>query len=170
MMMICVFLVIVLIVENLFFIRIMRQSSNLLNRSNQMTEKFQIYFEVAVEWCIGNMRGKRASKWIQKNGYTDVAIYGMGVMGKMLFMELQDNQDIHVKYGLDRNKIQTDGICVYNLNEPVEEVDLIVVTAFTAYEEIKKEIEEKIEFPCKVISLLQLVEEMFIEEDGGTRF
>lgn len=165
-MMVCFFLVTVLIVENLFFIKILRQRSDLLNQSYRMTEKFQIYFEVTTEWCIGNMKGKRVSEWIQKNGYTDIAIYGMGALGKMLFMELQDNEDVHVKYGLDRSKIQTDGICVYNLNEPVEKVELIVVTAVTAYEEIKKEIEEKIEFSCRVISLVQLVEEMFTEGDG----
>ncbi len=166
MMIVCVLLAAALIVENIFFINILRRRSDLLNQSCRMAEKFQIYFDLAVEWCIGNMKGKRISTWILKNGYDDLAIYGMGPLGKMLLTELGDYQDIHVKYGIDRNKIQADGISVYNLDEPLEKVDLIVVTVVTSYEEIKKEIEEKTGFSCRIVSLLQLVEEMFLESDG----
>lgn len=162
---VCIILLAALIGENLIFIKILRQRSDLLNQSYRMTEKFQIYFDLTVDWCIGHMKGKRISEWILKNGYSDLAIYGMGPLGKMLFIELQDNQDIYVKYGLDRNKVQADGINIYNLDDQLEEVDLIVVTVVASYEAVKKEIEERVKFPCRVVSLLQLVEEMYIEGD-----
>lgn len=165
-MIVCFFLMALFIGENFVFFKILRQRRDLLSQSYRMTEKFQIYFELAVEWCIGNMKGKGISTWILKHGYSDLAVYGMGPLGKMLLTELQDHKDIHIKYGLDRNKIQTDIVSIYNLNEPLEKVDLIVVTVVTSYEEIKKEIEEKINFSCRIVSLLQLVEEMFIENNG----
>ena len=163
MIVICVILMVILVAENIIFIKMLRQRKELMKQSYRQTEKFRVFFELVAEWFTGEMSGKRISDWISARGYKTVAIYGMGTLGELTYLNLCKNKEICIKYGLDKNtSIKTTGMEIYNLDNCPEQVDLIIVTAVTAYEEIKKEISQKIGFECAIISLLQLVEEMYI--------
>lgn len=159
----CFFLILILILENFIFFSILRQRNGLIKQSYCQTEKFRIFFELLVEWFAGDMSGKNIGAWISENGYKTVAIYGMGALGELTYLNLCKYKEIYVKYGLDRNaSIKIAGLDIFNLNDSLEKVDLIIVTAVTAYEEIKKEINLKTDFECKIISLMQLIEEMYV--------
>lgn len=159
MIILCIFLIVILIVENVIFIKVLRQRNGLIKQSYRQTEKFSIFFELTVEWFTSYLSGRKISDWIVENGYKTVAIYGMGVLGELAYSNLCKENEICVKYGIDRRKsIKIDGLNTYSLDDKPERVDLIVVTAVTSYEEIKSEINKKIGFDCNVISLLQLIE------------
>lgn len=164
MMILCSCLITLLVVQNFLFIITLRKRGNLLKQSYHQSEKFRILFDLTVEWLSGNVTGKNISNWIIENGYNTMAIYGMGSLGEILFFSLCKNKNIHIKYGLDQKKsIKIEGLNIYSLEDQLEQVDLVVVTVVTLYEDIKNEISQKTDFPCKVISLLQLVEEMYIK-------
>lgn len=138
----------------------------MIERSYRQTEKFKIFFDLITVWFTGYMMDKNIANWVLENGYKTIAIYGMGALGELTYLNLRNNGMVRIKYGLDRRTdIKVNGLDVHNLNDNLECVDLIIVTAITSYEEIEKEIKERIEFECKIVSLRHLLEEMFIVGD-----
>lgn len=134
-----------------------------MEQGYRQAEKYRIFYELTYEWAYGAMAGKNIAGWIAKNGYRTVAIYGLGALGQMAYSDLCRCKDIRIKYGLDRrDNIGIRELKTYRIENCPEPVELIIVTAITSYEEIKAEIKEKLDFPCKLISLMQLVEEMYI--------
>ncbi len=161
---VCIILTAILIIETVVFVKVLRQRRELMKQSFRQTEKFRIFFELVVEWFTADMTGKAVSGWILRNGYKTVAIYGMGALGELTYLNLCKSKEICIKYGIDKNSsIKKSGLEIHNLKNCAEPVDLIIVTAVTAYEEIRKEINQKLGFECRIISLLQLIEDMYIE-------
>lgn len=137
--------------------------NSLMEQGYRQTEKYRIFYELIYEWMNGRIAGRNIADWVVKNGYQTIAIYGMGPLGQMLYLDLCECKDLQIKYGLDRrNDVGSERLNIYNIDSCPEPVELIIVTAVTAYEEIKAEISEKLDFSCKLISLMQLVEEMYI--------
>lgn len=111
----------------------------------------------------GVIAGRSIADWIIKNGYRTVAIYGMSESGQMVYWDLCKCRDLQVMYGLDRrSNIESKELKIYNIDSCLEPIELIIVIAVIAFEGIKSEISEKLDFSCKVISLMQLIEEMYI--------
>lgn len=165
-MIINILFLVIFITESYFLVRIIYQRNKLIERGYRQTEKFKIFFDLITEWFAGYMMDKNIVNWILGNGYKTIAIYGMSTLGELTYLNLRNNGAVYIKYGLDRRTdIKVNGLDVYNLNDNLECVDLIIVTAITSYEEIEKEIKERIEFECKIVSLRQLLEEMFIIGD-----
>lgn len=156
------FLLVIVIVENIIFLYILRQRKALLKQNYLYAEKLHIFFDLLSEWFVGKIKGKNIADWIIKNNYKRIAIYGMGSLGEVLYLDLCDNQNIHILYGLDRKEKKIKDLKIYSLADSLVPVDLIIVTAVTSYEEIKKEIAQRMGFSCKIISLAQLIEEMYI--------
>lgn len=130
----------------------------------QQIEKYRIFYELVCEWMKGFAVGKDITDWIEKRYHT-VAIYGMATLGKTVYLHLQKSKNIQVKYGVDkRDGLKIKGLAVYSVEKCPEPVDLIIVTAVMAYTEIKDALKRKLDFGCDVISLIQLIEEMYIED------
>lgn len=87
----------------------------------------------------------------ESHGYKKIAIYGMSYAGETLLNELKDS-GITVVYGIDKNaaSIYAD-IKILPKIDSLEEVDAIVVTAITFFDEIEKMLAE--ETDCPVVSL-----------------
>ncbi len=160
----CAFLIFFLIMENIFLYKIARRNRKMYEQGYHQIEKYRIFFDLTYGWLGGCITGSNIFDWIVEQGYQTVAVYGMGPLGELLYLNLCKCGNVKVKYGLDRKiRKPKNGLAIYDLNSQPETVDLIIVTAVMSYEEIKREIEGKAGFPCKVISLMQLVEEMYIE-------
>ncbi len=141
----------------------LHESNRMSHKSYQQVEKYQIFNDLICEWVKGDAEGTKITDWIEKREYRTVAIYGMGLLGETVYLSLQKCENIQIKYGLDkRNNVQIEGLNIYHIENCPEPVDLIIVTAVTAYEEIKDEIQNKLKFNCKVVSLARLIEEMYI--------
>ena len=82
----------------------------------------------------------------------------MGYVGEILNDEFRDS-NITVEYGIDKNadSIYAD-VDVISVNDPLMEVDAVVVTAITYFEEIEKELSEKIS--CPIISLEDILNQI----------
>lgn len=126
-------------------------AQNKTNYWQKSADKYHKLFIMMNHWVNCKQDNKSISNYLKENGYKDIAIYGVGCVGETLVEELKDS-DIHIAYGIDRsaNVIHTN-IDVYTLDEDLTCVDAIVVTAVTYYDEIKKELERKVN--CPIISL-----------------
>ena len=137
--------------------------NSLIEQGFRQTEKYRIFYELIYEWMNGNMTGRCISNWIVKNGYRSVAIYGMGPLGQMLYQDLCRCKDLQIKYGLDRRSdVESKELEIYDMDNCPEPVELIIVTAVVDFETIRSEISKKLDFSCRLISLMQLIEEMYI--------
>lgn len=160
---ICAGLILFIVIQDFILAAVIKRRENLIIQSFHQKEKYRIFFEMTSSWLKGLAAGKDITAWIEKKGYQRVAVYGMGDLGEITLAYLRKNSRIEVLYALDKKKnIQSNKIKIYSLDECLEPVDLIIVTAVMSFEEIKNEITEKTAFECPIMSLAQLLEEMYV--------
>lgn len=115
-------------------------------------------FKLMGRWVGVKQEGKSLASYFEWQGYRRVAIYGMGYVGETLLMELKGT-DVEVVYGIDKNAGEINlGLDIMTADDGLKEVDAIVVTAITYYEEIEQELSKKV--GCPIISLEDILYEM----------
>lgn len=133
-------------------------SDKTINEKTGKVDKFKNYYNMLNQWLMIKQEGKSLEKWFIENEYKTVAIYGMGEMGNRLYDELK-NTSIEVKYGIDKNAGSTySDLEVLSIDDCLEEVDVVIVTAIFAFDEIEEEIGDVILTP--IISLEDIIYEL----------
>lgn len=91
--------------------------------------------------------------------FRKVAVYGMGVYGKILCKLLSDI-NIKVLYAIDRNAgdIQQTEFKIYYPKDSFPDAEVVIVTAIFAFDEVKKKIQRKLE--CPIIRMDDLLEKL----------
>lgn len=98
-------------------------------------------------WLEMKLNGKSFDYYIAEKGYKEVAIYGMGILGKRLLDELM-NTNIHVKYAIDKKADAiSDMIDIKKPSDKLERVDAIIVSSVPFYDEICAELGKKLKIP-----------------------
>ena len=117
----------------------------------QMSDKHLTLFLLMNQWVKVKQEGKNLSSYFMANGYKKIAVYGMSYMGETLVEELKES-GVEVAYGIDKNadRIYAD-IDVVSINDELKEVDAVVITAVTFFDEISTQLREKVS--CPIISL-----------------
>lgn len=124
---------------------------NRLKRAEAASGKFLQYFHLMNQWVNVKQNGKNLSSYFEKNNYKKVAIYGMSHVGETLLHEL-NGTGIEVLYGIDKSACSAHiGINIVTPDEPLDEVDAIVVTAVNFYDEIVENLRGKVK--CPIISV-----------------
>lgn len=127
-------------------------------KAQNMSDKHLALFLMMNQWVKVKQEGKNLLTYFEKNGYKKIAIYGMSYAGETLIDELRD-ADITIAYGIDRNadSLYAD-IDIVSMDDDLDEVDAVVVTAITFFDEIEEQLSEKVE--CPIISLEDILYEM----------
>ncbi len=130
-----------------------------IKKKAEKVDKFKSYYNMLNQWLILKQEGKSLEKYFIDNGYKTIAIYGMGEMGNRLYEELK-NSNIEVLYTVDKNAAST--YAEVGVIDPEEDdfepVDVIIVTASYAFQEIEEILSSKIDFP--IISLEEVIYEI----------
>lgn len=119
-------------------------------------DKYIDHFQLLNHWLEVKNEGKSVAVYFEEMGYKHIAIYGMAELGNRLCEDLA-NSSIYIDYGIDRD------VCcciariaeVYSPEDELPEVDAIVVTPYSVFEEIKNDLEKRIK--CPIISLESVV-------------
>lgn len=108
------------------------------------------------QWMQLKNRGENLATKLVEEGYKKIAIYGMGCVGKLLVEELKGSE-VEIVYGIDQ---KADSIVVdmemYTLEEPLPEVDAVIVTVVYYFDTLEEKLWGHIK--CPVISLMELLE------------
>ncbi len=113
-------------------------------------------------WLENRNRGKTFVEYFHDYGYKNIAIYGAGDLGRLLYDEIKDS-DIQISYFVDRNGegiLENNRIKVITVDriKDMPLVDVIVITPVGNYAEISRALAvEKPELPT--ISLSEAVYE-----------
>ena len=121
-----------------------------------MSEKHLSLFLLMNQWVKVKQDGKNISSYFEKHGYKKIAIYGMSYVVETLVDELKDSS-IEIAYGIDQ-KEKFSYIDVISLDVPLPEVDVIVVTAITYFDEIRDNLSSKV--VCPIVSLEDILHEI----------
>jgi hypothetical protein len=129
-----------------------------LNKAWGYSEKHLALFKMMNQWVKVKQEGKNLASYFEKDGYKKIAVYGMSYAGERLVDELK-NTDIKVAYGIDKNaELLYVDVNVVTMDDDLEEVDAIVVTAITFFDEIEEKLSTKID--CPIISLEDVLYEV----------
>lgn len=127
-----------------------------LQISQWNVERFQNHYWLLNHWLELKNEGKSVASYFEDMGYSHIAIYGMAELGNRLMEELESST-VQVDYGIDREiacsiaRIDE----VYYPEDVLPETDVIVVTPYSVFEEIKTLLEKRVK--CPVISLEDVV-------------
>lgn len=118
-------------------------------------DKFKGYYNMLNQWLSLKNDGKSLVDYFIAHNYKNIAIYGMGEMGLRLMEELE-NSSINILYGIDKEASCTYAdFDVLYIDDDLKQVDVIVVTSIFAFEEIEKQLTDRISYP--IISLEEVV-------------
>lgn len=96
------------------------------------------------QWMKIKQMGKSVENFLLYNNYKTIAIYGMGYLGKSLYVELNDSE-INIAYIIDKNKKNIDvDVDVYGPEDILPKVDLVIVTSIAFMDEIVDDISGKV--------------------------
>jgi len=103
----------------------------------QKVDKFKQYYNLLNQWLSLKQQNKKMSDYLLKREINSIAIYGLGNIGELLHQELKET-NVEVAYAIDNcSDDMYSELKVYNLQDNLPEVDLIIVTAVFDYESIK---------------------------------
>ncbi len=124
---------------------------NKVKENQKKSDKHLALFLMMNQWVKVKQEGKNLASYFEQEGYKKIAIYGMHYAGETLAEELQGS-NVEIKYGIDKNadKIYADFFVVTPDSE-LEEVDAIVVTSITFFDEIEEALSAKVD--CPILSL-----------------
>lgn len=129
-----------------------------INERQQLSDKHLALFLMMNQWVKVKQEGKNLASYFEKNEFKKIAIYGMSYAGETLVDELQGTK-VQIAYGIDR---KADGmyanIDIVPLEGDLEEVDAIIVTAITFFDEIENTLADKVN--CPIISLEDVLYEV----------
>ena len=122
------------------------------------SDKHLALYKMMCQWVTVKQEGKKLEDYFEKNGYKRIAIYGMSFAGDTLIDELR-NSDVQVAYGIDKNASSIYAeIDVVTMEDDLDDVDAVVVTAITFFDEIAEALSEKMD--CPIISLEDVLYEV----------
>lgn len=106
------------------------------------------------KWVEALLEEKSISEYLSENGYSHVALYGMGRIGRHLSHEFSAS-NIHVDYVVDqvisKQTHYYDGVSCYSMENDLPYTDLIIVTVPSEAENIIKELRKKVCWQIKSI-------------------
>ncbi len=129
-----------------------------LEEERKLSNKHLEMFLMMNQWVKIIQKGKKIENYFKIRGYRRIAVYGLGYVGETLIEALKGTE-IEVSYGIDK-KIHKDilNINVLSVEDSLKEIDAVVVTAITFYEDIKFELCSKID--CPILSLEDILYEI----------
>lgn len=129
-----------------------------IDNSKKMENKYYTINLLFSQWILNQQNQKNIASYLKKNDFVNVAIYGMGDVGKVLLSELQKNE-IDVSYIIDRNvgEIFLE-IPVITPEDYLDDVDAIIVTPFMQFLAIKEILQKKVS--CPIISIADIVRDL----------
>lgn len=132
--------------------KVNQRDSKESNTIHTKAESYRQQCNILRRWLSLRFQNKSVCSYFVGNNYKRIVIYGLGVLGGLLADEMR-TYNLIITYGIDQDvhKGKKFDFPIYNLEDTLPEVDVIVVTVGYAYGDVKQKLEEKGNY--KVISL-----------------
>lgn len=133
-----------------------RRSRRKLQAVKAERDKLSDHYQLLNHWLEIKNEGKTIASYFEEMGYRHIAVYGMAELGNRLIEELE-NSSICIDYGIDRDVCCSIGRIaeIYFPEDELPQTDVIIVTPYSAFREIKIMLEERV--TCPIVSLEEVV-------------
>ncbi len=130
-----------------------------LIKEGDRAKRCNVNFRLSSKYLNMKQSNVSVADYLKKLDVKQVAIYGVGYLGKNLYLDLVE-AGINVSYVIDRNKDNWDQQCkIYFPEDKVPEIEMIIVTPVYDFDEIKNFLDTKIN--TQVISLEKIFDELY---------
>ncbi len=124
----------------------------------KLADKHLKMFQVMKLWVSTCQNKKCMEQYLADSGYHNIAIYGLSFIGEALYQELAGS-NIKISFGIDQSvKSKLHNLKVYHPSENLPEVDAVIVTAVTYFDDIEATLVSKMK--CPIISIEDVLLEM----------
>ncbi len=129
-----------------------------VQRQKGFADKHLALYLMMNQWVKVKQENKSIAAYLEQRGYKEVAIYGMNYVGETLLRELTGTE-VKVKYAIDKNADQRYAeVDVVSPEQILSDVDAVIVTAITFFDEIEEELSRKV--TCPILSLEDILYEV----------
>lgn len=118
-------------------------------------------YHILYKWMFCNMQGKTLDVLLKKQGISQIAIYGIGEMGGLIFESLK-NTDVAVSYFIDSYAVATHyGLESVEVLRPIDFVkkgyaELVIISLANIAESIKTDL-VNIGVSCPIASIEDII-------------
>lgn len=138
------------------------EAERILREKEEQVQTLRMHDKLLDDWMYLRDRKANLSRFFYKYGYRNVAIYGMGKLGRHLLYELSQG-GIKVIFGIDMNAGESvEEIEIYSPEQEMPDVDAVVITVTNQYAEISSML--RINMECPMITIEEIIEETIMEE------
>lgn len=136
---------------------------DMVNDRDQSMNRYMVYYNNLVQWISKINNGKTLNKWLGKQNYKNIIIYGAGQIGWIVYEQLREEKNINNILVCDSNKNSKifEGIDVIGLEE-LKNFDtkdyLVIVTPIHVGSVIKKALKK--EGISNTIAIDEIIREM----------
>ena len=124
----------------------------------KVIKKNEAILKMFNQWLILKQEGKSIATYLKENNFQKIAIYGMSYAGERLLDDLKETE-IEVAYAIDQNAERIfSEIEVRSLDDVLESVDAVIVTAIYYFDDIEEKLSNLVE--CPILSLEDIVYEI----------
>lgn len=117
--------------------------------------KFKQNYELLHRWMLLKEKSISLESYFLKYNYQNIAVYGLGLNGQHLCLELSQSK-IQIKYIIDSRKASLQAKePIYDLSDNLPVCDVVIITVINEYTEIANNLRKKIN--CPIISLSEVV-------------
>lgn len=136
----------------------MRLHQRSINRWKEQANKDRGLFLLMNQWANIKQEGKSLVTYFNINNYKKIAVYGVSYVGLRLIKELR-HSEIELSYGIDKNaqNIYSE-LNLVTLEDELSDVDAIVVTTVTEFDEIQDALLKKLN--CQVLAIEDILNEI----------
>lgn len=122
-------------------------------------EEYKRYLDMMNQWLILEQEGKRIDRFIKKQGWIKVAVYGMAIYGRHIIRDLKSS-DCAVVYAVDQKKMDDyDGVKVWRPRDPLPQADVLINSVIHEHSKIVEEMSDII--LCPIVNLEDVVFESY---------
>ncbi len=123
-----------------------------------LLKKYKSHYHLLNKWMILKEEGRSLSVYFSDRKIKEIAVYGIGFLGKHLITELEGS-GISVAYLIDNNKDRYKDYIIFHPSAQLPEVDLIVITPIDEYYEIANRLQ--LSGGQKIVSLEYVINDCF---------
>ena len=122
--------------------------------------------KIIFQWLQNKIYKKEIGDYLLEQNIKNIVIYGAGKLGELLYDDLLNYHSINVICFIDKNADSLyygiDDMKIYNVHEAsdIEEIkkaDVIIITPYKAFNEIKNELDVKLDFKGKYLAIDDIV-------------
>ena len=138
-----------------------------LQKNHEVFQILQTHDRVLDDWMCLRDHEINISQFFRKYGYQNVAIYGMGKLGRHLLYELNKGK-ITVSFGIDKNNKKCKNaigieVDIYHPDQKMPKVDAVVITITNQYAEISSMLSKIM--GCSMITLEEIIQDTMQEHN-----